>query len=84
MFRLTIRDAAPESYEVTPVSLENFEPSLIARRKTKNDAIGNRISDFDKRRNSQPKKTINKLAMNNRKLLIAAVFHFVHPVGKDS
>ena len=22
--------------------------------------------------------------MNNRRLLIAAVFHFVHPVGKDS
>ena len=22
--------------------------------------------------------------MNNRRLLIAAVFHFMHPVGKDS
>ena len=30
------------------------------------------------------KKTISKLAMNNRRLLIAAVFHFVHPVVKDS
>ena len=25
-----------------------------------------------------------KPAMNNRRLLIAAVFHFVHPVKKDS
>ena len=41
--------------------------------KNENDAILNRISDFDKRRISQPKKTINKLAMNNRILLIAAV-----------
>ena len=30
------------------------------------------------------KKPINKLAMNNRRILIAAVFHFVHPVEKDS
>ena len=44
--------------------------------KNENDAILNRISDFDKRRTSQPKKPINKLAMNNRILLIAAVFHF--------
>ena len=29
------------------------------------------------------KNPINKLAMNNRRLLIAAVFHFVHPVEKD-
>ena len=30
------------------------------------------------------KNPINKLAMNNRRLLIAAEFHFVHPVEKDS
>ena len=30
------------------------------------------------------KNKINKLAMNNRRLLIAAEFHFVHPVEKDS
>ena len=29
LFRLTIRDAAPESYQVTRESLENFESSLI-------------------------------------------------------
>ena len=30
------------------------------------------------------KNPINKSAMNNRRILIAAVFHFVHPVEKDS
>ena len=30
------------------------------------------------------KNPVNKLAMNNRRLLIAAEFHFVHPVEKDS
>ena len=30
------------------------------------------------------KNPINKPAMNKRTLLIAAVFHFVHPVEKDS
>ena len=51
--------------------------------KNENDATQNRISNFDKRRISQPKtqKTKN---MNNRRLLIAAVAHFVHPVKKDS
>ena len=81
---LTIRDAAPESYEVRPESLETFEPSYASSKvKNENDAIRNRISDFDKRRISQPKKPINKLAMNNRRLPIAAAFHFVHPVEKD-
>ena len=28
--------------------------------------------------------TINKLAMNNRRLLIESEFHFVHPVEKES
>ena len=33
----------------------------------------------------QPKTPLNKLNnMNNRRLLIAAVFHFVHTVEKDS
>ena len=30
------------------------------------------------------KKPINKPAMNNLRILLAAVFHFVHPVEKDS
>ena len=47
----------------------------IKQDENENDAIRNRISDFD---------PINKLAMNNRRLLIAAEFHFVHPVEKES
>ena len=56
----------------------------IKQGKKENDAIRNRISDFDKRRISQPKKPINKLAMNNRGLLIAAEFNFVHSAEEDS
>ena len=55
---LTIRDAAPESYQVRPESLETFEPSYTyasSEVKNENDAIRNRISVFDKRRISQPK-----------------------------
>ena len=74
----------PKVIWVRPESLETFEPSYaLSKVKNQNDAIRNRISDFDKRRISQPKKTISKLAMNNRRLLISAVFHFVHPVEKD-
>ena len=51
--------------------------------KNKNDAIRNRIIGFDKRRISQPKTQLKKPAMNKRTLLIAAVFHFVHPVEKN-
>ena len=40
---LTFRDAAPESYQVTPESLENFEPSLI------------RIKQGEKRKRCHPK-----------------------------
>ena len=77
LLRLTIRDAAPESYQKTRESLENFESSLI------------RIKQGEKRKrkrchpNFSTKNPIHKLAMNNRRLLIAAVFHFVHPVEKD-
>ena len=51
----------------------------IEQDENENDAIRNRISDFDSTKNP-----INKLAMNNRRLLIAAEFHFVHPVEKES
>ena len=60
--------------------LETFKPSYaLSKVKDENDAIRNRISDFDSTKNP-----INKLAMNNRRLLIAAEFHFVHSVEKDS
>ena len=51
----------------------------IKQGENENDAIRNRISDFDSTKNP-----INKLAMNNRRLLIAAELHFVHPVEKES
>ena len=56
LLRLTIRDAAPERYQVRPVSLQTLQPSYASSKvKNENDAIRNRISDFDKRRISQPK-----------------------------
>ena len=51
----------------------------IKRDENENDAIRNRISDFDSTKNP-----INKLAMSNRRLMIAAEFHFVHPGEKES
>ena len=55
-----------------------------ASSKVKNeiDAIRNRISDFDKWCINFSTK--NQLAMNNSRLLIAAEFHFEHPVETDS
>ena len=52
---------------------------LIKQDESENDAMQNRISDFDSTKNQ-----INKIAMNNRRLLIAAEFYFVHPVEKES
>ena len=40
-------------------------------------------SDF-RLKQATTKNPINKLAMNNRRLLMAAEFYFVHPVEKDS
>ena len=60
-----------------------FQPAS-SKVKNENNVIRNRISDFDKRRISQPKNSINKPAINKRRLLIAAVFHFMHPVEKNS
>ena len=50
-----------------------------------NDVIRNRISnDFGQAVHLSTKSAINKPAMNYRTILIAAVFHFVHQVEKDS
>ena len=51
--------------------------------KNENNAIRNRITEFWQATHFSTKHPINKSAMNNRRLLIAAVFHFVHPVEKD-
>ena len=54
--RLTIQDAAPGSYQVRPEPLQTFQPSYASSKmKNENDAIPNGISDFHKRRISQPK-----------------------------
>ena len=53
---LPLQDAAPESYQLRPESLETFEPSFASSKvKNENHPIRNRISDFDKRHISQPK-----------------------------
>ena len=54
---LTSRDAAPESHQVRPESLETFQPSYTSSEVHEHDAIRkNRVSnDFDKRRIFQPK-----------------------------
>ena len=57
MLMLFIREVVPEGYQVTPESLKpSLKPSYASSKvKNENDAIRNRISDFDKRRISQPK-----------------------------
>ena len=47
---------ATENYQVRPESLQTFQPSHASSKvKSENDAIRNRISNFNKRRISQPK-----------------------------
>ena len=49
--------AAPESYQVRPESIETFQPSYKSSKvKNKKDVIRNRISNFNKRLISQPKR----------------------------
>ena len=72
-----------ENYQVRPQSLQTFQPSYASSKvKNENDAIRNEISDFTKATYFATKNPINKLAMNNRRLLITAEFHFVHSVEK--
>ena len=52
-----------------------------SKEKNENDAIRIRLWQAT---HLSTKNLINKLAMNNRRLLVTAVFHFVHPVEKDS
>ena len=64
--------------------LETFKPSYaLSKVKNENDTIPNRITEFWQATHFSTKNPINKPAMNNR-LLIAALFHFVHSVEKDS
>ena len=43
-----------------------------------------RSGQMEELREAPAKNRTNKPAMNNRRLLIAAVFYFVHPVEKGS
>ena len=67
-----ITQAAPGSYIASDFSIKQGE------KRKRIDAIRNRMTYFS------TKNPIDKLAMNNRRLLIVAEFHFVHPVEKDS
>ena len=80
---LTIWDAAPVSYQVRPESLEGRFNPHPARWKTKTMSSEIKFPTLTSGTFST-KNSINKPAMNNRRLLIAAVFHFMHPVEKDS
>ena len=65
-----------------PLEMQLLDFATLLRIKqdeNENDAIRNRISDFDSTKNP-----IKKLVMNNRRLLIAGGFHFAHPVEKKS
>ena len=75
--RLQVR---PESLQTSTTVLRIMSTIV----KNENLAIGDRISDFAKATYFSTKNPINKLAMNNRRLFIAAEFHFVHSVENDS
>ena len=72
-----ITQAAPGSYIASDFSIKQGE------KRKRIDANRNRIPTLkgDVFLNQNP---IDKLAMDNRRLLIVAEFHFVHPVEKDS
>ena len=56
----------------------------LSKVKNESDAIRNRITEFWQATYFSTKNPVNKPAMNNRRLLISAVFHFVHLEEKDS
>ena len=65
-----------ENYQVRPESLQTFQPlTHEARWKTMPSEIGFPTLTSGVFLNQKPR---NKLAMNNKRLLIAAEFHFVH------
>ena len=65
--------------------LETFKPSYaLSKVKNENDAIQIGLHNFLQATHFSTKNPINKPAMNNRRILIAALFQFVHPVEKDS
>ena len=77
-------DAAPERYQGRPYRL-GLCNSLTHQARWKRKRCHSK-SDFRLWQATyfSTKNLINKLAMNNKRLLIAAEFHFAHPVEKDS
>ena len=78
-----------ESHQGRPESLETFQPSLIRIRPKMKWSVKAYFEKDDFRwllqaAHFSTKNPINKPAMNNRRILMAAVIHFVHPVEKDS
>ena len=64
--------------------LFNKPSYALSKVKNENDIIRNGITEFWQATHFSTKNAVYKPAMNNRRLLIAAIFHFVHPKEKDS
>ena len=81
----TIQDSLPESYQGRPRLLETFNPSYAFKSNVKTKTMPSEIElqNFTSEAflNQKPSK---QSSHDNRRLLIAAVFHFVHPEEKYS
>ena len=83
LLRFTSRDAASEVHQVFQNRLRLFNPEYAPSK----GKWCHPKSDFQwlwQAVHLSTKSAINKLSMNYRTILIAAVFHFVHQVEKDS
>ena len=87
LFKLTGRDAASESNEVRPESLQPFQPSYASSKAKYQQNLFFENDDFRllfvRAAHFSTKNPINKPAKNNKTILIAAVFAFVGPVQKE-
>ena len=84
IFKLTGGDAARESHQVRPKSLKIFQPSYASRTIEQSSLfLKTMISDdFLSSGAFHNQNPVNKPAKNNKRILMAAVFHFVNPVKK--
>ena len=77
-----ITNAFHSRYSLLKLSSKALLPSYASsKEENEDDAI--RIQLWQATHLST-KNLMNELAMNNRSLLVTAVFHLVHPVEKDS
>ena len=78
-----LQDAAPGSHQLRPESLETFQPSYVSSKvKNENSAIQADFRWLWQAAHFSTRNPINKPAMNNRRILMEAVFHCVHPLEK--